>query len=131
MLTNDEIIEVDEYIQNVLSPKFGEYDEIDDFIVVCSCDEGIFWEFKSLSDFYIKKLEATIESEFQKHHGVTLSMIAAQERLCQLRILSNKFKDISDTKDIAMLCIASSVDLYFLEAQKKQYEKEGSNSFKL
>lgn len=123
MLTNREVALIDEYIKELLSPRENEYIEIDDFIVVCSCDINTLVEFESLANFYVKKLTETINNEFLKYKGVTLSMIAAQERLCQLKILLNKLDGRDSIHETAMLCIASSLDLYHWESQKNNYIK--------
>lgn len=123
MLTNREVALIDEYIKEILSPKENEYDEIDDFIVVCSCDINTLVEFENLANFYIKKLTETINNEFLKYKGVTLSMIAAQERLCQLKILFNKLDGRDSIHETAMLCIVSSLDLYHWESRKNNYKQ--------
>lgn len=119
ILTNKEAEQVDVYIEELLSPKQGEYDEIDDFIVVCSCDVYILRQLASLTNHYINKLTEIINIEFLKYKGVTLSMIAAQERLYQLKVLLNKINGKDSVHELAMLCIASSVDLNWLQTQNK------------
>jgi hypothetical protein len=123
MLTKKEVALIDEYIKEILSPKEKEFEEVDDFIFVCSLDINTLVEFERLANFYIKKLTETINNEFLKYKGVTLSMIAAQERLCQLKILFNKLDGRDSIHETAMLCIASSMDLYHLESQKNNYIK--------
>lgn len=120
MLTNNEAQQVDKYIGEVLSPRYGDYDEIDDYIVVCSCNENFLKMSKGLASNYINKLTETITSEFQTYQGATLSLIAAQERLYQLKILLNKIEGKSSLHELALLCIASSVDLQWLEQQNNQ-----------
>jgi len=119
MLTNRELKIVDEYIEQLLSPKQNEYDEIDDFIFVCSFDEYVLMQSTRLASHYVKRLTETINNEFIKYKGVTLSMIAAQERLYQLKIQLCKIDGKDTTHELAMLCIASSLDLNWLETQKK------------
>lgn len=119
ILTNKEAEQVDVYIEELLSPKQGEYDEIDVFLVVCSCDIYLLRQFASLTYHYINKLTEIINIEFLKYKGVTLSMIAAQERLYQLKVLLNKINGKDSVHELAMLCIASSVDLNWLQTQNK------------
>ena len=131
MLTKEESELVDEYIRLFLSPPEGIYEEIDNFIAASSVDENLFHTFSGLAAHYIGVLKKTIDNEYQEHHAATMSMIAAQERLCQLQILEYKLYGIDYTKELALLCLASSIDLYWLEQQQQNEKSKESNTLEL
>ncbi len=119
MLSKLELRNIDEYVENCLSPISNDYDELDKFILTC-CDLDYAIKNKNTITEYIEILREEMSYEFTINFGITPSLIASQERFYQLKIILGKTErnEKISIHNIAMLCIASSFDLMLLMASK-------------
>ena len=121
MLTKNEYDRVEQYLVEHFTMCQSQQDwinEVDNTIACCSFDNNCTRENREYLAQVAIVLKSHMDVLYHASCGCTPLMLEYQERYYQILILLKKIAGRDDTKELTMLCFASSLDLLWLQTDR-------------